>query len=77
MPDYTSLFARQAEASVHVHFVYELVAGQLVFVNDAYRAVLHGEPDQANTALPGTGGLAAGCEGKQAAWGAVIIKTGF
>jgi len=52
MLDYSFLFARQAEASAHVHFVYELAASQLVFVNDAYRAVLHGEPDQANTALP-------------------------
>ena len=52
MPDYTALFARQAEASAHVHFVYELAAGRLVFVNEAYRAVLHGEPEQANTALP-------------------------
>ena len=52
MLDYTSLFAQQAQASTHVHFVYEVAAGQLVFVNDAYRAVLHGEPDLANTELP-------------------------
>ena len=32
--------------------MYELAAGQLVFVNDAYRAVLHGESEEANTALP-------------------------
>ena len=52
MLNYTTLFARQAQASTHVHFVYEVAAGQLVFVNDAYRAVLHEEPDQANNALP-------------------------
>ena len=52
MPDYTALFVRQARASAHVHFVYEVAADRLVFVNDAYRAVLHGEPDQANTDLP-------------------------
>ena len=52
MPDYNSLFARQAQASAHVHFVYDVAAGRLVFVNDAYRAVLHGEPDQANADLP-------------------------
>ena len=52
MPDYTAIFARQAAASAHVHFVYEVAAGRLVFVNEAYRAVLHGEPEQANTALP-------------------------
>ncbi|GAA4012049.1 hypothetical protein GCM10022408_25800 [Hymenobacter fastidiosus] len=52
MPDHTSLFARQAEASAHVQFVFEATAGQLVFVNEAYRLVLHGKPDQVNTELP-------------------------
>ena len=41
MPDYTVLFTRQALASPHVQFVYDLAAGQVVFVNDAYRQVLH------------------------------------
>ena len=52
MPDYTALFTRQAVASPHVQFVYDLTAGQVVFVNEAYRQVLHGNPDEANAELP-------------------------
>ena len=52
MPDYTALFARQAEASAHVQFVYDLAAGQAVFVNEAYRHVLQGNPDEVNGELP-------------------------
>ena len=52
MPDYRSLFARQAEASAHVQFVYELAAGRVVFVNEAYRRALQGVPDQVNAELP-------------------------
>ncbi|MDQ2771284.1 MAG: ATP-binding protein [Bacteroidota bacterium] len=52
MPDYTVLFARQAVASAHVQFVYDLAAGQAVFVNEAYRHVLHGNPDAVNAELP-------------------------
>ena len=52
MPDYNPLFVRQAEASAHVQFVYELAAGKVVFVNEAYRPVLRGVPDQVNTELP-------------------------
>jgi two-component system sensor histidine kinase VicK len=52
MPDYTCLFARQAEASAHVHFVYAVAAGGLVFVNEAYQRVFHGKPGQANAELP-------------------------
>lgn len=52
MLDYTALFARQAEASAHVQFVYDLAAGQVVFVNAAYRQLLRGNPDEANGELP-------------------------
>ena len=52
MPDYTTIFTRQALASAHVQFVYELAAGQAVFVNGAYRQVLHGNPDEVNAELP-------------------------
>ena len=52
MPDYTALFTRQALASPHVQFVYDLAAGQVVFVNEAYRQVLHGNPDAVNAELP-------------------------
>ena len=52
MPDYNSLFVRQAEASAHVQFVYELAAGEVAFVNEAYRPVLRGVPDQVNAELP-------------------------
>ena len=52
MPDYTTLFTRQALASPHVQFVYDLTAGQVVFVNEAYRQVLHGNSDGVNSELP-------------------------
>ncbi len=52
MPDFTPLFARQAQASAHVQFVFDLTAGRVVFVNEAYRRVLHGTPDQVNAELP-------------------------
>ena len=52
MPDYTALFARQAVTSAHVQFVYDLAAGQAVYVNEAYRHVLHGNPDAVNVELP-------------------------
>ena len=52
MIDFTSLFARQAETSTHVQFVYDVTAGQVVFVNNAYRQVLRGNPDEVNAELP-------------------------
>ena len=52
MPDYTALFARQAKASAHVQFVYNLAASRVVFVNEAYRQVLQGNPDEVNGELP-------------------------
>lgn len=52
MPDFTTLFARQAQASAHVQFVFGLASGQVVFVNEAYRRVLFGVPEQVNAALP-------------------------
>ena len=52
MPDYTALFARQAAASAHVQFVFDVVAGRVVYVNEAYRQVLRGNPDRANAELP-------------------------
>ncbi|SFP94771.1 PAS domain-containing sensor histidine kinase [Hymenobacter arizonensis] len=52
MPDLTALFAHQAQASAHVQFVFNLTAGRVAFVNDAYGRVLHGEPEQVNAELP-------------------------
>ena len=51
MPDYTAMFARQAVTSAHVQFVFDVAAGQVVYVNDAYRQVLHGNPDEVNAEL--------------------------
>jgi len=42
----------QAEASAHVQFVYDVAAGHVVFVNDAYEPVLHGQQAQVNEELP-------------------------
>ena len=52
MPDLAALFARQAAASAHAQFVYEVAAGRVVFVNAAGRALLHGNPDEVNAGLP-------------------------
>ena len=52
MSDFAALFARQAEASTHVQFVYNLAAGRVVFINEAYRRVLRGVPQQVNAELP-------------------------
>jgi two-component system sensor histidine kinase VicK len=52
MSEFTSFFLEQAEASAHVHFVYDLAAGRVVFVNAAYETVLHGTMPGVNAELP-------------------------
>ncbi|RZK61722.1 MAG: PAS domain-containing sensor histidine kinase [Hymenobacter sp.] len=52
MPDLAAFFFRQAEASIHVQFVYSVAESRFVFVNAAYAAVLHGTVGQENAELP-------------------------
>lgn len=52
VPDFAALFMDQAEASAHVQFVYDVAASRVVFVNDAYAQVLHGQQAQVNEELP-------------------------
>lgn len=52
MLDFPAFFMGQAEASSHVHFVYDLAAGRVVFVNDAYQSVLRSTPALVNEKLP-------------------------
>ncbi len=50
--DFSALFVNQAEASAHVQFVYDVAAGRIAFVNDAYQLVLHGTRADVNAELP-------------------------
>ena len=43
----------QAEASVHVHFIYDEATRRVVYTNPAYEAVLHGHVALVNEELPG------------------------
>ncbi|MBD2716274.1 hypothetical protein KBK19_14640 [Microvirga sp. STR05] len=52
MLDFPSLFMAQAQASTQVHFVYDIAAGQVVFVNAAYEQVLFGTNAGVNAELP-------------------------
>jgi two-component system sensor histidine kinase VicK len=52
MVEPASFFLDQAAASPHVHFIYDLAAGQVTYVNAAYKQVLQGHPDQVNEELP-------------------------
>ena len=53
MLDFATLFKNQAEASAHVQFVYDLAAGQVVFINKAYEEVQLGTCAGVNEELPG------------------------
>lgn len=52
LPILSSLFKEQAEASAHVHFVYDVAAARIVFVNAAYERVLQGTRAGVNEELP-------------------------
>ncbi|HEX8426807.1 PAS domain-containing sensor histidine kinase [Hymenobacter sp.] len=53
MSDFAALFDKQAEASAHIHFVYDVEAHRVVFINPAYEHVLHGHLAEVNEELPG------------------------
>ena len=52
MFDLSAFFMEQAEAGLHVQFVYDVPAGRVVFVNAAYQTVLGGTPAAADAELP-------------------------
>ena len=52
MSDLSAFLLEQAEASVHVQFIYDVRAGRVVFVNEAYGPVLGGTPAAAAAELP-------------------------
>jgi two-component system sensor histidine kinase VicK len=47
-----SFFLAQVAASTQVHFIYDLAAGQVTYVNAAYEQLLQGRPDHVNEELP-------------------------
>ena len=52
MYDFPAFFMDKAEASAHIHFIYDLSAGRVVFVNAAYKLVLDGTCARVNEELP-------------------------
>jgi two-component system sensor histidine kinase VicK len=52
MSESSAFFMRQAEAGLHIQFIYDVPAGQVVFVNAAYEALLGGTPAKVNAELP-------------------------
>jgi two-component system sensor histidine kinase VicK len=53
MSESSAFFMKQAEAGLHIQFIYDVPAGRVVFVNAAYQAVLGGAPAEVNAELPG------------------------
>ena len=52
MSELSAFFMEQAEAGLHIQFVYDVPASRIVFVNAAYARVLGGRTDQVNEELP-------------------------
>lgn len=52
MSELAAFFMKQAEAGLHIQFVYDVPAGRVVFVNSAYQTVLGGNPAGVNAELP-------------------------
>jgi two-component system sensor histidine kinase VicK len=52
MLDPAEFFLNQAAASPRIHFIYDLAAQRVVFINRAYEQVLHGTCAQVNDELP-------------------------
>ena len=52
MSELPAFFMEQAEAGLHIQFVYDAAARRVVFVNPAYQTVLGGSPAQVNAELP-------------------------
>lgn len=52
MSELPAFFMEQAEVGLHIQFVYDVPAGRVVFVNEAYHTVLGGTPTEVNAELP-------------------------
>ena len=52
MLDFASLFMAQVNASAEVQFVYDIAAGRVIFVNQAYEQVLFGTAADVNAEWP-------------------------
>jgi two-component system sensor histidine kinase VicK len=52
MSDYPAFFMEQAEAGLHIQFIYDVSARRVGFVNAAYQSVLGGTAAQVNAELP-------------------------
>lgn len=52
MSESSAFFMKQAEAGLHIQFVYDVPAGRVTFVNAAYQSVLGGTPAGVNAELP-------------------------
>jgi two-component system sensor histidine kinase VicK len=52
MSELSAFFMKQAEAGLHMQFVYDVPAGRVVFINAVYQAVLGGTPAEVNAELP-------------------------
>ena len=52
MSESSAFFMNQAEAGLHIHFIYDVPAGRVTFVNAAYQTVLGGVPAAVNAELP-------------------------
>jgi two-component system sensor histidine kinase VicK len=52
MSDLSAFFMKQAEAGLHMQFVYDVPAGRVVFINAVYQTVLDGTPAEVNAELP-------------------------
>jgi two-component system sensor histidine kinase VicK len=52
MPEPASFFLDQAAASPHIHFIYDVAAGQVTYINAAYEQMLQGHRDKVNEELP-------------------------
>ena len=52
MSDLSAFFMKQAEAGLHIQFVYDVPAGRVIFINAVYQAILGGTPAEVNAELP-------------------------
>jgi len=52
MTDLAAFLLEQVETGPHIQFVYDVAAGRVIFVNNAYQTVLGGTPAEVNAELP-------------------------
>jgi two-component system sensor histidine kinase VicK len=52
MLDPASFFLDQATTSAHIHFIYDVAAQRVTYINEAYELMLQGQRDHVNEELP-------------------------